>query len=128
MTGPGGFAIARSDALYIGSTADKTAPHEHTVTREGLSALAGRCRKLTRVDPEPHRKRVWSGIRPAAPDGQPVLGRHPDAPRVILALGHFKTGLSLAPGTADAVAALAADAGPGAPWDAFAPERLWTPA
>jgi glycine oxidase len=126
VTGPGGFAIARSDALYIGSTADKTAPHENTVTRDGLAALAGRCRKLTRVDPDAARKRVWSGIRPAAPDGQPVVAHHPERPRVILALGHFKTGLSLAAGTADAVAALAAGADPGPPWDAFGPQRLWT--
>ena len=128
VTGPGGFAIARGDALYIGSTADKTAPHDSTVSAQGLAALSGRCRKLTGIAPEARRKRVWSGIRPAAPDGQPVIGRHPDQPRVILALGHFKTGLSLAAGTADAVAALVAGADPGAPWNAFTPARLWAAA
>lgn len=124
VSGPGGFALTRPDGVHVGSTSDKTAPRDPTVTREGLSALMGRARKLLAIAPEQRPKRVWSGFRPAAPDGQPVVGAHPETDRVILALGHFKTGLSLAPGTAETVAAMLDGDGPAWPWTAFAPARL----
>lgn len=41
---------------------------------------------------------AWSGLRPASPDSLPVIGSH--APHSWLALGHFRNGILLAPGTA----------------------------
>jgi glycine oxidase len=124
VSGPGGFALTRSDGLAVGSTSDRTAPPDATVTREGRKALMGRARKLLAIAPDTARQHVWSGVRPAAPDGQPVIGPHPRQPRVLLALGHFKTGLSMAPGTAEAVAAHLAGRPVEWPWTAFGAERF----
>ncbi|HTV05885.1 MAG TPA: FAD-dependent oxidoreductase [Acidobacteriaceae bacterium] len=41
---------------------------------------------------------TWSGLRPASPDSLPVIGAK--APHHWLALGHFRNGILLAPGTA----------------------------
>lgn len=41
---------------------------------------------------------AWSGLRPASPDSLPVIGSL--APHHWLALGHFRNGILLAPGTA----------------------------
>ena len=50
-------------------------------------------------------KEVRVGLRPA-PDGQvPFIGRSANSPRVILATGHFRNGVMLAPLTAARVAA-----------------------
>ncbi|NNE41773.1 MAG: glycine oxidase ThiO [Marinicaulis sp.] len=49
----------------------------------------------------------WAGLRPGTPDGAPILGadiRGPDD--IILALGHYRNGILLAPKTADLIAAL----------------------
>lgn len=124
VTGPGGFALSRDDGLYIGSTSDRTAPLDATVTREGRTALIGRARKLVNLDPAHQRARLWSGFRPATRDGQPVLGPHPQDPRIIVAGGFFKIGLSLAPAAATAVAAYVGGRTPAAPWDAFTAERF----
>jgi len=124
VSGPGGFALTRADGIAVGSTSDKTAPLDTTVSRDGLNALMGRARNLLGIAPEAARKHLWSGIRPAAPDGQPVIGPHPTKPRVVLALGHFKTGLSMAPGTADAVAAHVDGRPPAWPWRAFDAARF----
>ena len=124
VSGPGGFALTRPDGVAVGSTSDKTAPLESTVTRDGLHALVGRARNLLAVEPAAARKTLWSGFRPAAPDGQPVIGPHPAQPRIVVALGHFKTGLSLAPGTAEAVAALIDGHALAWPWSAFGAERF----
>lgn len=43
--------------------------------------------------------RAWRGIRPATPDGLPVIDRAAGAENLWLAVGHFKNGVLLAPGT-----------------------------
>lgn len=48
----------------------------------------------------------WAGFRPATPDSLPLLGRVPGAPGVLLATGHGMLGVTLAPATGAAVAAL----------------------
>ncbi|HTJ80585.1 MAG TPA: FAD-dependent oxidoreductase, partial [Polyangiaceae bacterium] len=49
----------------------------------------------------------WAGLRPASPDGLPLLG--PTALNCYWeALGHFRNGILLAPITAEIVAALVA--------------------
>jgi glycine oxidase len=71
---------------------------------------------------------TWAGLRPASPDGLPLLGRLPSAPPVIAATGHYRNGILLAPWTGRLVARLAtapervADEFPEAA--AFAPERF----
>ncbi|MCG8443956.1 MAG: FAD-dependent oxidoreductase, partial [Caulobacterales bacterium] len=49
----------------------------------------------------------WAGVRPAAPDHAPLLGRA--APGVFVAAGHHRNGVLLTPVTALAMAALIAD-------------------
>ena len=49
--------------------------------------------------------RSWTGLRPATPDGLPIIGRHPTRPRLWLALGHEGLGVTTAPGTAMLMAA-----------------------
>ena len=49
----------------------------------------------------------WAGFRPATPDSLPLLGPVPGAPGVIVATGHGMLGVTLAPATGVAVAALA---------------------
>ncbi|VAW06057.1 hypothetical protein MNBD_ALPHA05-1216 [hydrothermal vent metagenome] len=47
----------------------------------------------------------WSGLRPATPDGAPILGRDRRGPDgVFLALGHYRNGILLAPACAAALA------------------------
>jgi D-amino-acid dehydrogenase len=49
----------------------------------------------------------WAGFRPATPDSLPLLGPVPGAAGVIVATGHGMLGVTLAPATGLAVAALA---------------------
>ena len=48
----------------------------------------------------------WSGLRPATRDGLPILGAVPRQPRYLLATGHFRNGILLAPATAHVMAQL----------------------
>ncbi len=110
-----------------------------------LSPMAGRLRAAGTVElggigapPSPHRlarleegarsifpdlpppDRTWMGLRPSMPDSLPVIGPSRGGADVILAFGHGHVGLTLAPVTAEAVAALIAGRDPG---EAFLPCR-----
>lgn len=49
------------------------------------------------------------GLRPATPDGLPLLGRSERSERIVYATGHFRNGILLAPLTAQLVADLVVD-------------------
>ncbi|MES2296004.1 MAG: FAD-dependent oxidoreductase [Pseudomonadota bacterium] len=71
--------------------------------------------------------RAWTGMRPATPDGKPLIGAHPTRPGIWLAAGHEGLGVTTAPGTARLLAdqmlgrASEIDAAPYAP-ARFAPQ------
>lgn len=52
--------------------------------------------------------RTWTGIRPASPDGLPLIGAHPTRDGLWLAVGHEGLGVTTAPATAELLAALMA--------------------
>jgi glycine oxidase len=49
---------------------------------------------------------AWAGLRPAAADGLPLIGKLPASERQWIAGGHYRNGILLAPGTAIALAGL----------------------
>ncbi|PWF43402.1 NAD(P)/FAD-dependent oxidoreductase [Massilia glaciei] len=49
--------------------------------------------------------RAWTGMRPATPDGRPLIGPHPSRPGLWLAAGHEGLGVTTAFGTAHLLAA-----------------------
>jgi D-amino-acid dehydrogenase len=49
---------------------------------------------------------AWTGMRPVAPDGLPVIGRVPGFDNLIVSTGHAMLGVTLAPASAGAVAEL----------------------
>jgi glycine oxidase len=71
---------------------------------------------------------VSPGLRPGSPDNGPIVGTTPVA-GLVMATGHYRHGVLLAPATAEEVLRLlvAGDAGidpvPG-PFDAFRPDRF----
>jgi len=55
------------------------------------------------------RVETWSGLRPATPDGLPLIGHPPGLENLIIATGHAMLGVSLGPITGQLVAQLACD-------------------
>ncbi|NKM55563.1 FAD-dependent oxidoreductase [Rhizobium anhuiense] len=51
----------------------------------------------------------WAGLRPKATDRDPMIGRHPDHPRLIALTGGFKVSFGLAHRLAEAAIAIAGD-------------------
>ncbi len=65
---------------------------------------------------------VWSGYRPASPDGLPFVGRI--AERLWVNAGHGMMGVSLAPASGKLISALVTGTEPPVAPEPFAPDRL----
>jgi glycine oxidase len=69
------------------------------------------------------RTETWAGLRPATPDGLPLLGALPNRPHHLLATGHFRDGILLAPATAHLIAQLLTNESPTINLTPFSPTR-----
>jgi glycine oxidase len=66
---------------------------------------------------------AWAGLRPATPDGLPILGCLPAQPNHFIATGHYRDGILLAPGTAHVMAQLLLGEAPSIDLASFSPAR-----
>ncbi len=66
---------------------------------------------------------TWAGLRPATSDGLPLLGALANNPRHLLATGHFRDGILLAPATAHLIAQLLTKESPTIDLTPFSPAR-----
>jgi glycine oxidase len=117
------YVVPRGDGrLVIGSTVEERG-FELTVTAGGVHELL---REAYRVLPEVAELELTdaiAGLRPGTPDNAPVIG-HGALEGLVVATGHYRNGILLAPVTADAVAALLAGEEPSAPAAAMSPARF----
>ncbi len=66
---------------------------------------------------------AWAGLRPATPDGLPLLGVLPTQPNHFVATGHYRDGILLAPATAHVMAQLLLGVAPSIDLAPFSPTR-----
>jgi glycine oxidase len=120
--GAGGYAVPRPGRVLIGATVEE-AGFDKSVTAQGLDQLRAVAARLfpglARARPSDH----WAGLRPGSRDGLPLLGRTREG--VIVATGHFRNGILLAPVTAEIVVQLVENSGRAPP--AFDPQRFSRP-
>ena len=67
--------------------------------------------------------KCWSGLRPGTPDGLPFIGPVPGWDNVFVATGHFRAGVQLSLGTAQAIAERFTGKPTCVPLEAFALDR-----
>jgi len=100
------YAVRRgATGLLVGSTQDEAGFDKHT-SLGGLEELLGFARRSFAGLGGARVEAFWAGLRPGTPDGLPILGRLPGLP-VLVATGHFRNGILLAPWTAREIARLA---------------------
>lgn len=117
----------RTGQLLIGSSRELVGP-DRSMNREVLGRMLGRAVSFMPAIADTEVLRVWTGLRPATPDGLPFIGRAPERDGVWVASGHEGLGITTALGTGAIIAALLTDAA--SPIDAspFNPERVAEPA
>lgn len=121
--GPRAYLSPRDDGrIIVGSTAEN-AGFQKAVTVRGIGGLLDGVRELFPSLGEAEITKTWAGLRPATPDGAPLLG--PGSSRgLVVAAGHYRNGILLAPITAEIVASLVHGETPTVALSPFAVDRF----
>ncbi len=124
-----GYIVPRDDAqpqrLVAGSTLEN-AGYEKRVTPEGLAHILEAAQELVPGLAGAEIIETWCGLRPDTPDHLPILGPT-DVENLVIATGHFRNGILLAPITAKLIAEWLTDRRVSFDWEIVSPLRFATP-
>ena len=117
------YLIARADGrILVGSTLEDVGFDKSVI----LGTIGDLAERGARLMPELAKLPMvtsWAGLRPATPDRLPYLGKAP-VDGLIVATGHYRNGILLAPITAEIVADLLAGQPPAVDLAPFDPQRV----
>ena len=100
------YLVPRRDGhVLLGATQEPDSGFNKRTTAKGLAGLIEKGMNLVPGIAEAPVVATWAGLRPGTPDDNPYIGPVPGFEGLIAATGHFRAGLTLAPITADLVAA-----------------------
>jgi glycine oxidase len=122
--GGGVYLVPRRDhSVAVGATQEKVG-FDCRVTAGGVAQLLGAAPGLVPALARSTFLQAWAGLRPVTPDHLPLVGELPGAPGLVVAAGHFRNGVLLAPITARLVADLVLGKALPADADALRVERF----
>jgi glycine oxidase len=118
------YLVPRRDGrILVGSTMEDAGFDEWT-TPEVIVRLRAAAERILPATAGMEAETWWAGLRPGTPDRLPYLGAVPDVPGLLLATGHYRNGILLAPATAAVLADLLAGRAPRVDIAAFAPRPI----
>jgi glycine oxidase len=93
------YLVPRSDGRMIaGSTIEHTG-FDHELTAGGVQLILSEVMKMVPELEQARIEEMWAGLRPDSPDHLPIIGPT-DLDGLLIATGHFRSGILLAPVTA----------------------------
>jgi glycine oxidase len=117
------YFVPRRDGEVIVGATNEDAGFDRSLTAAGVGRLLTDAQKISsHVGAFPIRE-TWTGLRPATPDGLPIIGEA-SIRGLWYATGHYRNGILLAPITAAIVASLIAGEKPPIPIEPFDPHRF----
>ena len=123
VRGSGVYLVPRSDGeIVVGATVEERG-FDDAVTAGAVYELLRDARELVPAVTELTVAEIGAGLRPGSPDNAPLIGPT-SVPGLVLATGHFRNGVLLAPLTADLVADLITTGSLPEVAAAFAPSRF----
>jgi glycine oxidase len=121
------YVIPRATGEHIiGSTVEYVG-FDKGVTVEGIAALLADATRIVPALREAEMVTSYGCLRPASTDGMPLLGPVPDRPGLVLATGHFRNGILLAPITGKLISEAILQGTTTIPLEPFRPDRPFPP-
>jgi glycine oxidase len=118
-----GYIVPRgSGRCVVGSTLENVG-FEKRVTPEGIGKLLATAIEIIPALAGAAIQETWCGLRPDTPDHLPIIGPT-DIEGLLIATGHFRNGILLAPITARLLADWITGQQTSISWDAFSPMRF----
>jgi glycine oxidase len=117
------YLVPRDDGRVLVGSTEEDAGFDTTPTWEATRDLLDFALRVCPVLKDAEMETTWAGLRPGSTDSKPYIGRAPRMDNVIIATGHKRAGLQLAPATAELVSDLVFDRPPRLDIAAFRPDR-----
>ena len=118
------YLVPREDGRVLVGATEQDAGFDTRPTREAIRSLLDEALRLCPILERAEIEMTWAGLRPGSIDSRPYIGPAPGFENLILATGHKRAGLQLAPATAEVVADLVLGRPARLDLDAFRPGRL----
>jgi glycine oxidase len=100
------YLVPRDDGRILIGATEEEAGFDTRTTAEALRDLVAEAQLLCPILEEAAVERSWAGLRPGSVDSKPYLGFAPGFANLIVATGHKRAGLQLAPASAEVIADL----------------------
>ncbi len=94
-----GYLVPRDDGRLIAGSTMEDAGYEKRLTARGIQKILNAAVELAPGLADAAIVETWCGLRPDTPDHLPILGKS-DIAGLVIATGHFRNGILLAPMTA----------------------------
>ncbi|HEU4855538.1 MAG TPA: glycine oxidase ThiO [Nitrosospira sp.] len=94
------YLIPRRDGHILAGSTVEEAGFDNRPSATARSALLSRAHALVPALTEELLTDHWAGLRPGSPHNIPVIDRHPTVSNLYLNSGHYRYGVTMAPGSA----------------------------
>jgi len=119
-----GYLVPRRDGTVLAGSTMENVGFGKAVTVDGMVRILSLASALVGWLGEARVTASWSGLRPDTPDHLPILGESASVRGLLLATGHFRSGILLAPITGEAIAQLISTGSSSLDLAPFAVERF----
>jgi glycine oxidase len=99
-----GYIVPRRDGRLLAGSTSESAGFAKQTTAGGMNEILSNALEIAPAIASLPIADSWSGLRPRAPDGLPVLGPCDEIGGLFFATGHYRNGILLAPVTGELVA------------------------
>lgn len=93
-----GYLVPRPDGRLIAGSTLENVGFDKQVTSEGMHKILDGVRAMVPALVDSEIIETWAGLRPGTPDGLPIIGKTA-VEGLIVATGHYRNGVLLAPAT-----------------------------
>jgi glycine oxidase len=117
------YLVPRKDGRIVaGSTIERTG-FDHDVTAGGVQLILREVMKMVPALENARIEETWAGLRPDSPDHLPIIGPT-DVGGLLIATGHFRSGVLLAPVTARMIREWVSTTRVSVDWERVSPMRF----
>ncbi|MDN5753941.1 MAG: glycine oxidase ThiO [Nitrosospira sp.] len=107
LQGPDNFyLVPRRDGHILAGSTLEDAGFDKRTTAQARKVLLAKASALLPALTEETLAGHWAGLRPGSPDNIPVIDRHPAISNLYVNSGHYRYGVTMAPGSAQLVSGM----------------------
>jgi glycine oxidase len=119
-----GYVVPRLDGRVLAGSTSENVGYDKGITETAAKDLHAMASEISPMFAELDVTDQWSGLRPFAGDGLPMIGSIAGLDGLLIATAHYRNGILLAPLTAKTIAARIVSNARSEMFDLYSPERF----